>query len=164
MTDIVLATSKGIDGFALNVGSDTWEPARVADAYTAAAASGTNFKLFLSFDMSSLPCSAPSHISLLQSYINTYAQHPNQFLVHNQTFVSTFAGEGCTFGASSVNKGWTNAVKTNVSNTYFVPSFFIDPATFPSYSVMDGAFNVSPQAIKSCRFSYPLYSGTEVGQ
>ena len=32
-TDINLAKSAGIDGFALNVGSEDWEPARVADAY-----------------------------------------------------------------------------------------------------------------------------------
>lgn len=30
--DIALAHAAGIDGFALNVGSDSWEPARVADA------------------------------------------------------------------------------------------------------------------------------------
>ena len=142
-TDIILATSKGIDGFALNVGSDSWEPARVADAYSAAAASGTGFKLFLSFDMSSLPCASPSDIQLVQTYLKTYAQHPNQYKVNNQTFISTFAGEACTFGASTVNQGWINAVKTNVSDTYFVPSFFIDPATFSSYTVIDGAFNVS---------------------
>lgn len=31
--DISLAYANGIDGFALNVGSDDWQPARVADAY-----------------------------------------------------------------------------------------------------------------------------------
>ena len=30
--DITLAHASGIDGFALNVGSDSWEPARIADA------------------------------------------------------------------------------------------------------------------------------------
>lgn len=48
--DIALAQAGGIDGFALNVGNMDWEPARVAGAYAAAA--GTSFKLFLSFDMS----------------------------------------------------------------------------------------------------------------
>ena len=33
--DIALAHASGIDGFALNMGSDAWEPARVADAYVA---------------------------------------------------------------------------------------------------------------------------------
>ena len=30
--DIALASASGIDGFALNTGSDSWEPARIADA------------------------------------------------------------------------------------------------------------------------------------
>lgn len=30
--DITLAHASGIDGFALNMGSDDWEPARVSDA------------------------------------------------------------------------------------------------------------------------------------
>jgi glucan endo-1,3-alpha-glucosidase len=40
------------DAFALNVGSDSWQPDRVSSAFAAAKASGTGFKLFLSFDMS----------------------------------------------------------------------------------------------------------------
>jgi glucan endo-1,3-alpha-glucosidase len=47
--DIHLALAHGIDGFALNIGSDDWQEARVADAY--AAAQGTKFQLFISFDM-----------------------------------------------------------------------------------------------------------------
>jgi glucan endo-1,3-alpha-glucosidase len=48
-SNIHAAIAGGIDGFALNVGGDSWQPQRVSDAY--AAASGTSFKLFLSFDM-----------------------------------------------------------------------------------------------------------------
>ncbi len=48
-SDISAAQAAGIDGFALNMGSDYWQPARVADAYTAANAAG--FKVFLSLDM-----------------------------------------------------------------------------------------------------------------
>lgn len=44
--DIRIASANGIDGFALNMGRDSWEPARVADAYAAAEAAG-NFKMFL---------------------------------------------------------------------------------------------------------------------
>jgi glucan endo-1,3-alpha-glucosidase len=44
--DIAKASANGIDGFALNMGRDEWEPARIADAYAAAEAKG-NFKLFL---------------------------------------------------------------------------------------------------------------------
>lgn len=39
------------DAFALNVGREDWQRARVADAYAAALQLRTGFKLFLSFDM-----------------------------------------------------------------------------------------------------------------
>jgi hypothetical protein len=39
------------DAFALNVGHEDWQRARVADAYAAALQLQTEFKLFLSFDM-----------------------------------------------------------------------------------------------------------------
>jgi glucan endo-1,3-alpha-glucosidase len=52
--DIQLASSKGIDAFALNYGSDLWEGARIADAYQAALDSDTGFKLFLSPDFTSV--------------------------------------------------------------------------------------------------------------
>ena len=68
-SDIMLAYANGIDGFALNIGNDDWQKDRVNDAcvcfpvplflsyiyyilrYEAAQQSGTDFKLFLSFDM-----------------------------------------------------------------------------------------------------------------
>lgn len=75
--DINLAHAYGIDAFALDVGSDDWEPDRINDAYvyayclidssscrsshiscyiystsyTAAQNTGTGFKIFMSFDM-----------------------------------------------------------------------------------------------------------------
>ncbi|KAI0682732.1 glycosyl hydrolase family 71-domain-containing protein [Cytidiella melzeri] len=140
--DIVLASSKGIDAFALNVGADTWEPSQVSNAYAAAKSLNTPFKLFLSFDMSSLPCSTPSDATLLQTYISNYANHPNQQYVNGKVLASTFSGSDCTFGQASVNAGWIYAVKSGASTNgvYFVPAWFIDPATFPQYSVLDGAF------------------------
>ena len=39
------------DAFALNVGREDWQRARVVDAYAAAQQLQTGFKLFLSFDM-----------------------------------------------------------------------------------------------------------------
>jgi glucan endo-1,3-alpha-glucosidase len=39
------------DAFALNVGREDWQRARVADAYATALQLQTGFKLFLSFDM-----------------------------------------------------------------------------------------------------------------
>ena len=69
MTDIMLAKSAGIDGFALNVGPDPWQLDRVADAcvegisyggdkwysrsarYAVANTTNGGFKLFISVDM-----------------------------------------------------------------------------------------------------------------
>ncbi|KAI8970639.1 glycoside hydrolase family 71 protein [Trametes punicea] len=163
LNDIALAASNGIDAFALNVGSDAWEPSQVANAYAAAGqynanrtgistsgTTGTNnatvaaFKIFLSFDMSALPCSRPSDAQLLQTYIKTYANNTGQMLYNGRVLISTFAGESCTFGASSLNQGWLNAVKPSngsLPGVWFVPSFFIDPSTFPGLTVIDGAFN-----------------------
>jgi Glycosyl hydrolase family 71 len=39
------------DAFALNVGREDWQKARVIDAYAAALQLQTGFRLFLSFDM-----------------------------------------------------------------------------------------------------------------
>lgn len=53
-TDISRAQGAGIDGFMLNLGGDYWQPARVQDAYAAAAEKG--FKMVLSFDMTEFDC------------------------------------------------------------------------------------------------------------
>ena len=66
LSNIQAAMAGGIDGFALNVGIDGWQPQRVADAY--AAASGTSFKLFLSLDMTYVPVSTVG----LQSSRNSF--------------------------------------------------------------------------------------------
>ncbi|KDQ62413.1 glycoside hydrolase family 71 protein [Jaapia argillacea MUCL 33604] len=145
--DIALAHSSGIDGFALNVGSDSWQPARVADAYQAALQSGLDFKLFLSFDMSSLPCASPNDAQTLRTYITTYSSHPNQLKMSSRTFASTFAGESCAFGQGSVPTGWSSQFTqhpelTGANAVYFAPSFFVDPGTFGTFAdVMDGDFN-----------------------
>ncbi|KII86874.1 glycoside hydrolase family 71 protein [Plicaturopsis crispa FD-325 SS-3] len=145
--DIALAHSSGIDAFALNVERDDWQPARVADAYQAASQSGTDFKLFMSFDMSSLPCASADDAQTLRTYITTYATHPNQFKYGGSVFASTFAGESCTFGQSSVPQGWSSQFTkhpelSGQNAVHFVPSFFVDPATFNTFAdVMDGDFN-----------------------
>jgi len=93
--------------------------------------------------MSSLPCTQASDADPLRTYITTYHTHPNHLIYLGKSLVSTFAGEQCTFG-SNLNDGWTSAIKSaGLPPVYFVPAFFVDPKTFPSLPVMDGAFNVS---------------------
>ena len=166
--DIILAASKGIDAFALNVGADAWESSQVANAYNAASKYNGNsnntaapFRLFLSFDMSSLPCSSASDMTALQSYIRTYSNNTSTYKYNGRMLVSTFAGESCLFGASTLNQGWINAVKPTTTRSnplpaiWFVPSFFIDPATFRNLTVIDGAFHVS------CYFVAALWTTAE---
>ncbi|KAF8555251.1 glycoside hydrolase family 71 protein [Imleria badia] len=145
LSDILLAHQSGIDGFALNAGTDSWQPQQVANAYQAALQSGTGFKLFLSFDMTSLPCSSANDAATLRNYITTYASHPNQLIYNGRVFASTFSGESCQFGQSSVQSGWSTQFLQQLSGknaVYFVPSFFVDPSTFQSFKgVIDGIYN-----------------------
>ena len=55
---------------------------------------------------SSLPCAAATDLPGLLNYTTTLGNHPNQFTYANRTLVSTFAGEGCTFGQTDVDAGW----------------------------------------------------------
>ena len=50
-SDIELASANGIDGFALNIGTDSWQAGQVKNAYSAAEKSSSGFKMFISFDM-----------------------------------------------------------------------------------------------------------------
>ncbi|KIP05382.1 glycoside hydrolase family 71 protein [Phlebiopsis gigantea 11061_1 CR5-6] len=147
LSDINQAHAAGIDAFALNIGSDSWQPTQVGNAYTAAQQSGTGFKLFISFDMSVLPCDSPDAAGALRNYISTYASHPNQLKYNGRSFASTFSGETCTFGQDNVQDGWRTQFTahpdvTAAGGVHFVPAFFIDPATFGQYSgAANGMFN-----------------------
>lgn len=143
--DVSMASASGIDGFALNMGTDEWQPARVADAYQAAQESGTNFKLFLSLDMTVWPCASADNAAKLRAIVNQFADHPNQLMYDNRVFVSTFSGEKCNFGQGSVADGWKSQFYQHADlagKIYFVPSFFVDPAQFSQFAdIMDGDFN-----------------------
>ncbi|KAF9507255.1 glycoside hydrolase family 71 protein [Hydnum rufescens UP504] len=139
-SNMALAMAGGIDGFALNVGSDSWSSNRVADAY--AAAIGTPFKLFLSLDMSSLPCASTGDAKLIRQYVNNYSNHPNQLFYRGQQVVSTFSGSDCKFGQSNINTAWNYAVKATATKPIaFIPAFFSPTSSFASTTVMNGDFN-----------------------
>ena len=144
LSDINAASSYGIDGFALNMGSDSWQPARIADAYSAVSQSGTQFKLFLSLDMTSLSCSSASDAQNLVNMVKTYASNPSQAMHNGKVLVSTFAGSDCTFGTGSSN-GWqtafVQALNAQGVDIFFVPSLFSDITTFASNTWMDGELN-----------------------
>ncbi|RDX53305.1 glycoside hydrolase [Lentinus brumalis] len=145
-SDISLAQANGIDGFALNIGNDPFTATQADNAFTAAEQLASNFKLFFSFDMSSFPCKATGDAVQIRQLTLNFASRPNQFTVDGKAFVSTFAGEACDFGhGGDVPGGWKAEYTQHPETTgkvHFVPSFFIDPATFSTFSgVMDGDFN-----------------------
>ena len=95
---------------------------------------------------SSLPCSSATDAATLRNYITTYAAHPNQLIYNGRVFASTFSGESCMFGQSSVQSGWSTQFLQQLSGTnavYFVPAFFIQPSAFSGFAgVTNGIFNV----------------------
>lgn len=106
--------------------------------------------------MTSLSCTSSDDAAALRDYITKYASHPNQLLYNDKVFVSTFSGESCKFGQSTVDDGWNYALKTGLPDVYFVPSFFVDPTTFSQYNVLDGAFGVrGPCRDIASRFADP---------
>lgn len=119
---------------------------RVSARYQAAENLGYDFKLFVSLDMSSFPCSSAASAALLRPYVANYSSHPNQLRWNSNVFVSTFSGSDCTFGQNSSAEGWKAEFVdklTGENAVHFVPSFFVDPSTFDDYDgVMDGDFNV----------------------
>ncbi|TFK24019.1 glycoside hydrolase family 71 protein [Coprinopsis marcescibilis] len=148
--DIALASSKGIDGFVLNVGVNEWQLSRVSDAYDAASSfsstSNAPFKMAVSFDMGSLPCAALSDGDILRTYVNTFHEHESQLMVQGDAgerpLFLTFAGQGCMFGQNSVNEGWTMVLKDeSLPAIHFLPSFFLDPGLYGGMSSADGAFS-----------------------
>ncbi|KDQ23206.1 glycoside hydrolase family 71 protein [Pleurotus ostreatus PC15] len=137
--DISLAASSGLDAFALNIGYGEWYPNSVEAAYTAAL-NYPNFKLFISFDMTSIPCSSADNADAMHELIAKYRLHPSQLQYKGGPLVSTFGGEHCYFGKESVNEGWASVMKRDHPGCTFIPSFFIQPAASKDYSVLDGIF------------------------
>ncbi|OJT03884.1 Glucan endo-1,3-alpha-glucosidase agn1 [Trametes pubescens] len=146
--DIQLASKKGIDGFALNVGPDDYTDAQVGYAYQAAEEVG-GFKLFLSLDMAAIcgskDCNSPDTAEYIRELTDRFIGEPAQLIVDGKPLVSTFAGESCTFGEADVFTGWNKQFTQHpdiAGKIHFIPSFFIDIQQFHNFKdVMDGDFN-----------------------
>ncbi|KAJ7025579.1 glycoside hydrolase family 71 protein [Mycena alexandri] len=139
-THIERAASAGFDAFALNVGETDWQVDQVHTALDAAA--GTGFKLFVSLDMTAISC---SNTGLLQRYFTEFQDSPQYLRMGGKYVVSTFSGEGCTFGTANSNDGWRSFIDSTGSGPFFfIPAFFFeDPSTLEDYTVMDGGFHVN---------------------
>lgn len=119
--DILLAAAQGIDGFALNVGSDSWEPAQMQSAYDTALAiqnsMGITFKMFISFDMTSVSC---GNTGFITGQMQNYKNHPMQLRdPQGAMWVGTFAGDGCFDGNT-----WRNVLNSAGVSYHFIPAFF----------------------------------------
>ncbi|WRT64077.1 uncharacterized protein IL334_001005 [Kwoniella shivajii] len=134
-SDISAAKAAGIDGFALNMGSDSWQVDRISDAFSAAGSSG--FKLFLSLDMTVLPCGS-GDASNLVNLVKKFAGLSAQATHNGKVLVSTFAGSDC--GLNWKND-FVNSLSSSGVDIFFVPSIFSNPSTFSSNDWMDGELN-----------------------
>jgi glucan endo-1,3-alpha-glucosidase len=141
--DIRDAITAGFDAFALNLPStDSWATDAVSHLF--AAASGTSFKLFFSFDMTRF-----SNPSQFLPVLEQYAANESYYLQNGRPFVSTYKGGTLTFGQSNANTGWTVAFRQPLVqrgiDPFFVPDF--DDANgypsgfFETFTVADGAFS-----------------------
>ncbi|EEB08298.1 glucan endo-1,3-alpha-glucosidase Agn1 [Schizosaccharomyces japonicus yFS275] len=139
--DIQEAVATGIDGFALNMGSDAWQVERIDDAFTAAASVSSSFKLFISFDMSVISADA----TFIEGVVRRFANKPNQFWYNGKIFVSTFAGEVDTFGYTDESSGWQNAIKEPLAEAgypiFFAPSWTSLGTGALNLAVTDGFFS-----------------------
>lgn len=104
LQDFLLASSNGIDGFILNIGRESWEPDRIATAFNTVRE--LNFKLCISFDMTSLSGSQSSDFLPFRKYVQSYGIHPNYARVDGKPLVTTFSGEHSTFGTRNPTEGW----------------------------------------------------------
>jgi glucan endo-1,3-alpha-glucosidase len=92
--DMQLAKSKGITGFALNIGVDSYSQDQLDLAYSAAEQVG-GFELFISFDFNWYSVSDTAGVA---SMMGRYINKPAQLLVDGKPFVSSFIGDGFNWG------------------------------------------------------------------
>ncbi|TVY62332.1 Mutanase [Lachnellula suecica] len=120
--DISLAQASGIDAFALNMGyPDSNIPTQVANAFAAAEAAGSSFKLFFSFDYlgGGTPWPATGDNSVV-SYLTQYKGSAAYFNYDDAPFVSTFEG---TATANIADWAPGGAIRSAVGSVYFVPDW-----------------------------------------
>ncbi|QRV96019.1 alpha-1,3-glucanase [Ceratobasidium sp. AG-Ba] len=139
--DITLAYSKAIDVFTMNVGRDSWEPSQVKSAYDAAATASPNFKLSVSLDFNSLACQTEEDGKyVIDNFITPFKSHSQQYIYGSKMFLSTFAGQQCTFGQGSADAGFKWLIANAGTPLYFIPNIQFGDATAlkTTWSFIDG--------------------------
>lgn len=117
--DISLAKACGIDAFVLNMGyPDSNVPTQVANAFAAAEAAGSTFKLLFAFDYlgggQTWPATGSNSVV---SYLQEYQGSAAYFKYNNLPFVSTFEGTG-----NIADWAQGGAIRSAVP-VYFVPDW-----------------------------------------
>ncbi|KAL2845119.1 glycosyl hydrolase family 71-domain-containing protein [Aspergillus pseudodeflectus] len=138
--DVRDAINAGFDGFALNThtleSTDQWNLNTIQ--WLLDAARGTDFKLFLSFDMS-----WGLDTKRLGAFLTRFASHESYYKVDGRPFVSTF------WGGNIPNTQWDadfiQPLVANNSRPFFVPDFD-DWSGWPNnffnnFPSVDGAFS-----------------------
>lgn len=128
--DISSASAASIDGFALNIGADSYTTTSLNNYYQAAEnfnkATGKTFSLFISFDYAVTSWDPANVVSTIKAHSSSSAQ----FKVNGKAMASTFLG--------TANEGDWDSIKSQ-ANAYFVPDYSDrDPAQTSQYSSVDG--------------------------
>jgi len=139
-TDISLAKSSGIDAFVLNIAyPDGNIPSQVANAFAAAEAAGSGFKLFFAFDYlgGGLPWPAAGDNSV-SSYLNQYKSSPAYFKYKEVPMASTFEGVN---NIGDWNFG--GPIRNSAGDVFFVPDWTsLGPGGIGSHlNTIQGAFS-----------------------
>lgn len=141
VTDVQDAVAAGFDGFALNThsisSSDEWNTDAID--YLFAAAAGTEFKLFISLDMS-----WGLDVAQLATFLAPFVKKDEYYKVDGKAFISTYTG-----GKIS-NDEWKSGLIDPLTTTHGVAPFFVPnfddydgypTGIFKAYPILDGVFN-----------------------
>jgi glucan endo-1,3-alpha-glucosidase len=169
--EIQQAQARGIDGFALNCGA--WNSSyqnTVAMIYQAAQELGTNFKLFISADMSSNLQN--TDIANMIATCNSFPYNENQLYYNNKLVLSTYVG----------GPAQSSYIQDNyASSVFFVPSYHAhdsngnavetptqeeDEAVLQDNQSLDGFFYFgaagTPNALSTClQEMAPIWHGAD---
>lgn len=140
VTDVQDALNAGFDGFALNThtisSSDTWNTDALGYLFSAAAS--TNFKLFISFDMS-----WGLNVANIPAFLAPYVQEEAYLQIDGKPFVSTYSGGNID------DNTWDTQFRQPLMNNYGITPYFVPDfdnwSGYPNgfvvaYPVIDGAF------------------------
>ena len=139
--DIALAQAAAIDAFMLDIAyGDPNVPIQVSNAFAAAEAAGSNFKLAFSFDYlgGTGPWPASGNDSVV-SYLSEYTSSSAYFYYDDSAFASTFEG---TSNIGDWAQGGT--IRSAISSSiYFVPDYTsLGPSGITPYlDDIEGAFS-----------------------